>query len=59
MDTDDHKRPTQPVEADPIDVKTLWTVLCSSHDCVPLKWKKENGQPGSLKLSIHWYRQVA
>ena len=36
-DTDDCKRPIRPIEADPIVVKTLWTVLCSSHDGVPLK----------------------
>ena len=36
-DTDDRKRPTRPVEADSIVVKTLGTVLCSSRDGVPLK----------------------
>ena len=40
-DTDDCKRPTGPVEADSIVVKTLWTVLwtvlCSSRDGVSLK----------------------
>ena len=36
-DTDDRKRPTPPVEADSIVVKTLGTVLCSSRDGVPLK----------------------
>ena len=41
-DTDDCNRPTQPVEADSKVVKTLGTVLCSSHDGVPLKLKKEN-----------------
>ena len=50
-DTDDCNRPTQPVEADSKVVKTLGTVLCSSRDGVPLKLKKENGRPGSLKLS--------
>ena len=51
-DTDDHKRPTRPVEADSIVVKTLGTVLCSSRDGVPLKLKKENDRPGILKISI-------
>jgi len=46
-DTDDCKKLIQPVEADSIVVKTLWTVLCSSRDGVPLKLKKENGRPGS------------
>jgi len=54
-DTDDHKRPTRPVVANPIVVKMMWTVLCSSCDGVPLKWKKENGRTGSLKLSVDWY----
>ena len=36
-DTDDSKKLTRPVEADSIVVKTLWTVLGSSHDGVPLK----------------------
>ena len=36
-DTDDCNRPTRPVEADSIVVKTLRTVLCSFHDGVPLK----------------------
>ena len=39
-DTDDRKNRTRPVEADPTVVKTLGTVLCSSHDGVPLKLKK-------------------
>ena len=50
-DTDDCNRPTRPVEADSKVVMTLGTVLCSSR--VPLKLKKENGRPGSLKLSIN------
>ena len=54
-DTDNHILPIRPVEADPTVVKTLGTVLCSSRDGVPLKWKKENGRPGSLKISIDWY----
>ena len=41
-DTDDCKNLTQPVEADSIVVKTLWTVLGSSRDGIPLKLKKEN-----------------
>ncbi len=36
-DTDDRKNKSRPVEADPTVVKTLRTVLCSSHDGVPLK----------------------
>jgi len=51
---DDRILPIRPVEADPFVVKTLRTVLCSSHDGVPLKWKKENGRPGSLKIYIDW-----
>ena len=51
-DTDDRKNRTRPVEADSTVVKTLGTILCSSRDGVPLKLKKENGQPGILKLSI-------
>ena len=54
-DTDDRKRPTRPVDANSIVVKTLRIILCSSCDGVPLKLKKENGQPGILKLSIDWY----
>ena len=54
-DTDDRKRPTRPIKAYPIVVKTLRTVLCSSCDGVPLKLKKEHGRPGSLKLSMDWY----
>ena len=54
-DTDDRKNHTRPVEADSTVVKTLWTVLCSSRDGVPLKFKKENGRPGSFKLPIDWY----
>ena len=54
-DTDDRKRPTRPVNADSIVVKTLRMVLCSSCDGVPLKWKKENDRPGSFKISIDWY----
>jgi len=38
-DTNDRKRPTGPVEADSTVVKTLWTVLGSSLDGVPLKLK--------------------
>ena len=38
-ETDDRKRPTRHVKADSIVVKTLWTVLCSSRDGVPLKLK--------------------
>ena len=53
-DTYDHKNLTRPVEADSTVVKTLGTVLCSSRDGVPLKLKKENGRPGSFKLSIDW-----
>ena len=58
MDTDDNILPIQPVKADSIVVKMLWTVLYSSCDGVPLKLKKENGRPtrpGSLKLCIDWY----
>ena len=51
-DTDDRKNLTRPVKADSTVVKTLWTVLGSSRDGAPLKLKKENGRPGSLKLSI-------
>ena len=54
-DTDDRKNKSRPVEADPTVVKTLGTVLCSSRDGVPLKLKKENGQPGSFKIPIDWY----
>ena len=54
-DTDDFNRPNRPVQADSKVVKTLWTVLCSSHDGVPFKLKKENGRPGSFKLLIDWY----
>jgi len=54
-DTDDRKNLTRPVKADSIVVKTLWPVLCSSHDGVPLKWKNENGRPDRLKISIDWY----
>ena len=36
------KNKSRPVEADPTVEKTLGTVLCSSHDGVPLKLKKEN-----------------
>ena len=50
--TDDRILTIPPVEAGQIVVKTLRTVLCSYHDGVPLKWKKE---PGSLKISIDWY----
>ena len=51
-DTYDRKNKTRPVEADPIVVKTLGTVLCSSPDGVPLKLKKEHGRPGSFKIPI-------
>jgi len=51
-DTDDRKNLTRPVEADSTVVKTLWTVLGSSRDGIPLKLKKENGQPASFKLPI-------
>ena len=54
-DTDDCNRLTRPVEADSKVVKMLGTVLCSSHDGVPLKLKKENGRPSSFKLPIDWY----
>ena len=54
-DTDDRKRPTRPVEADSIVVKTLRTVLYSFRDGVSLKLKKKNGRPDSLKISIDWY----
>ena len=55
-DTDDRKNLTRPVEADSTVVKTLGTVLCSSRDGVPLKFKKENGQrPGSFILPFDWY----
>ena len=37
-----------------IVVKTMRTIVCSSHDGLPLKLKKENRQPDSLKLSIKW-----
>ena len=47
-DTDDRKRPTRPVDANSIVVKTLRMVLCSSRDGVPLKLKKDNGRPGIL-----------
>ena len=52
-DTDDRKNKTRPVEADPIVVKTLGTVLCSSRDGVPLKLKKENCRPGNFKIPIN------
>ena len=53
MDTDNRKRPSRPVDANSIVVKTLRMVLCSSRDGVPLKLKKENGRPGILNyLSI-------
>ena len=42
---DVHILPIRPVEADSIVVKMLRTVLCSSHDGVPLKRKNENGRP--------------
>ena len=54
-DTDDRKNLTRPVETDSTVVKTLWTVLCSSHNGIPLKLKKEKGQPASFKLPIDWY----
>ena len=54
-DTDDCKNKSRPVEADPTVEKTLGTVLCSSRDGVPLKFKKENGRPGSFKIPIDWY----
>jgi len=50
--TDDRKNKSRPVEADPTVVKTLGTVLCSSCDGVPLKFKKKNGRPGSFKIPI-------
>ena len=52
---DDPFRPIRPVKADSIVVKTLRMVLCSSHDGIPFKLKKENGRPYSLKLYIDWY----
>jgi len=47
-DTDDCKRPTRPVKADSIVVKMLWTVLCSSHDGVPLNEKR-------IMANQNWY----
>ena len=54
-DTDDRKNHTRPVKDDSTVVKTLGTVLCSSHDGVSLKLTKENGRPGSFKIPINWY----
>ena len=54
-DTDDRKRPTRPVDANSIVVKTLRMVLRSSRDGVPLKLKKKNGRPDSFKIPINWY----
>ena len=52
-DTDDRKNKSRPVEADPTVEKTLGTVLCSSRDGVPLKFKKKMADQAVLKyLSI-------
>ena len=44
-DTDNQIRPIRPVEANSKVVKMVRTDLCSSHDDIPLKWKKEHGGP--------------
>ena len=49
-DTGDHKNLARQVEADSIVVKTLWTVLVSSCDGVPLKLKKGKWPTRQFKI---------